>query len=284
MSQDVHPLTVPAIRALKGVRRIAALTAYDAPTAALLDRAGIDVLLVGDSVEMAVYGRSDTLGASLDVLVRHARAVSSAARRALVVGDMPFLTYHTTPEEAVRNAGRFLVEGGCSGVKLEGGAKRLPVLKAILNAEIPVMGHIGLTPQSVHALGGYKVQGKRRTESEGLLDDARRLADAGVFALVLECVPTDVAARITEAVPVPTIGIGAGPSCDGQILVVNDMLGLAPEGAKPPRFVRRYADLGRAVSDAAGRYLADVRAGAFPAEAESYGTARDLPEPARLYG
>jgi len=284
MSQEVHPLTVPAIRALKGVRKIAALTAYDAPTSALLDASGIDILLVGDSVAMAVYGADDTLGVSLDTLVRHARAVSSNARRALVVGDLPFLTYHGTPEEAVKNAGRFLVEGGCKAVKLEGGVKRLPVLKAILNAEIPVMGHLGLTPQSVHALGGYKVQGKRRTEADRLVDEARRLADAGIFALVLECVPADLAARITETVPVPTIGIGAGPSCDGQILVINDLIGLAPGGAHTPRFVRRYADVGLVVADAATRYLADVRAGTFPSERESYGTAQDLPEPARLYG
>src|SRR5437762_8497892 len=169
MSEKQEPrLTAPSIRALKGVRKIAALTAYDAPTAALLDAAGVDVLLVGDSVEMVVYGAADTLGASLDRMVAHARAVSSAAKRALVVGDLPYLTYHTTPEDAVRNAARFVVEGGCRAVKLEGGAQRLPMVRALLSAEIPVMGHIGLTPQSVNALGGFKVQGKRRRDAERL--------------------------------------------------------------------------------------------------------------------
>lgn len=261
--------TAPSIRALKGVRRIAALTAYDAPTAALLDEAGVDVLLVGDSLEMVVYGAADTLGASLDRMVAHARAVSSAASRALVVGDMPYLTYHTTPEEAVRNAARFVVEGGCRAVKLEGGVKRLPMIEAILSAEIPVMGHLGLTPQSVAALGGFRAQGRKASEAERILDEARRLSDAGIFALVLECVPDDLAARVTEAVPVPTIGIGAGPACDGQVLVLHDMVGLVPPGARTPGFVRRYADVGRVVAEAAAAYVADVRAGSFPGEAET---------------
>ena len=261
--------TAPGIRALKGVRRIAALTAYDAPTAALLDEAGVDVLLVGDSIEMVVYGAADTLGASLDRMVAHAKAVSSAAQHALVVGDMPYLTYHTTPEDAVRNAARFVVEGGCRAVKLEGGVKRLPMIQAILAAEIPVMGHLGLTPQSVNALGGFRAQGRRPSDAERLLDEARQLCDAGIFALVLECVPDDLAARVTEAVPVPTIGIGAGPACDGQILVLHDMIGLVPPGARTPGFVRRYADVGRVISEAVTAYVADVRAGAFPGEAET---------------
>jgi 3-methyl-2-oxobutanoate hydroxymethyltransferase len=277
-------LSAPAIRGLKGIRKIAALTAYDAPTAQLLDRAGIDVLLVGDSVEMVVYGASDTLAATLDRMVAHAKAVSASARRALVVGDLPYLTYHTTTEEAVKYAARFVVEGGCRAVTGEGGARRLPMIRAILDAEIPVMGHIGLTPQSVNALGGFKVQGKRRREAERILDDAKKLADAGIFSLVLECVPSELAARITEAVGVPTIGIGAGPACDGQILVVHDMIGLKAEGSKTPRFVRKYADVGAVITDAVSRYVEDVRAGTFPSEAESFAAEGDSqPTPIALY-
>lgn len=273
-------LTAPAIRALKGRRKIAALTAYDAPTAALLDAAGVDLLLVGDSLEMVVYGAPDTLGASLERMVAHAKAVSGAARRALVVGDLPYLTYHTTPEDAVRNAARFVVEGGCRAVKLEGGVQRLPMVKAILAAEIPVLGHLGLTPQSVNALGGWKVQGRRVSEARRLLDEAKRLADAGVFGLVLECVPAELAARVTEAVPVPTIGIGAGAGCDGQILVLHDLVGLTAPGARTPRFVRRYADVGAIVQAAAAAYVSDVRAGAFPSEAESFAAeAEEAPVP-----
>ena len=279
---DGPRLTAPGVRALKGRRRIAALTAYDAPTAALVDRAGVDVVLVGDSLEMVVYGAADTLGATLDRMVPHARAVSSAVRRALVVGDLPYLTYHTTPEEAVRNAARFVVEGGCRAVKLEGGSARLPMVRAILGAEIPVMGHLGLTPQSVNALGGFKVQGREAGAARRLLDDARRLADAGVFALVLECVPAEIGARVTEAVPVPTIGIGAGPSCDGQILVFHDLVGLTVPGARVPRFVRRYANVADVVLQAVSSYVADVRSGGFPAEAESF-TAEAEPAPTPLY-
>ncbi len=275
-------LTAPGLGALKGHRKIAALTAYDAPTAALLDAAGVDVLLVGDSIEMVVYGASDTLGATLDRMVAHAKAVSGAAKRALVVGDLPYLTYHTTPEEAVRNAARFVVEGGCRAVKLEGGVPRLPMIRAILSAEIPVMGHLGLTPQSVNALGGFKVQGRRASEARRLLDEAKKLADAGIFALVLECVPADVAARITEAIPVPTIGIGAGAGCDGQILVFHDLVGLTVPGARTPRFVRRYADLGAIVREAASAYVADVRSGSFPSEAESFAAEPDA-APVALY-
>lgn len=279
------PLTVPAVTALKGRRKISALTAYDAPTARLLDAAGIDVLLVGDSVEMVVYGARDTLGATLDRMVAHARAVSGAARRALVVGDMPYLTYHTTPEDAVRNAARFIVEGGCKAVKLEGGAQRLGMISALLNAEIPVMGHLGLTPQSVNALGGYRVQGKRPAEAERIVEDAQRLTEAGIFALVLECVPADLAARITESVGIPTIGIGAGAACDGQILVVNDMLGLDAPGGRKPRFVRRYADLGEVITGAVTQYIADVEKGAFPSEAESYVVEEGAhTTPLRIYG
>lgn len=276
------PVTVPVLRSLKGARKIAALTAYDAPTARLLDEAGVDLILVGDSVEMAVYGATSTLGATMDRMVAHARAVSGAASRALVVGDMPYLTYHTTSEDAVRNAARFLVEGGCKAVKLEGGAPRLPVIAALLNAEVPVVGHLGLTPQSVQVFGGFRVQGTDAEKAQTILDDAKRLEDAGVFALVLECVPADLAARVTESLSIPTIGIGAGPHCDGQILVVTDMLGLSTPGGRLPRFVRRYADLGAVITDAVSAYAADVREGRFPSEAESFGAAP--PAPVKLYG
>ncbi len=276
------PVTVPVLRSLKGVRRIAALTSYDAPTARLLDDAGIDLILVGDSVEMVVYGAPSTLTATMDRMVAHARAVSGAVRRALVVGDMPYLSYHTTAEDAVRNAARFVVEGGCKAVKLEGGTPRLPVIKAILNAEIPVVGHLGLTPQSVQVFGGYKVQGTDAERAEAILEDARRLEDAGVFALVLECVPFDLAARVTEALAIPTIGIGAGPSCNGQILVLQDMIGLTAPGGRLPRFVRKYADVGAVIAGAVAEYAADVRDGRFPSEAESFGAAPQ--SPVRLYG
>ena len=261
-------LTAPAIRALKGRRKIAALTAYDAPTAALLDAAGVDLLLVGDSIEMVVYGAADTLGASLERMVAHAKAVSGSAKRALVVGDLPYLTYHTTPEEAVRNAARFVVEGGCRAVKLEGGSQRLPMIKAILAAEIPVMGHLGLTPQSVNALGGFKVQGRRATEARRLLDEAKKLADAGVFALVLECVPAELAARITEAIPVPTIGIGAGAECSGQVLVLHDMLDIAP--GRKPRFVKNFMAGQASIGEAIGAYVREVKTCAFPGAEHCY--------------
>lgn len=285
LDPSTRPVTVPDVVSWKGRRKIAALTAYDAPTAFLLDRAGLDVLLVGDSLEMAVYGERDTLGATLDRMVAHARAVSGAAARALVVGDMPWMSYHTTPDEAVRNAARFVREGGCKAVKLEGGAVRLPMVRALLDAEIPVMGHVGLTPQSVNALGGYKVQGKTEDAADRILHDAAALADAGVFAIVLECVPADLAARITRDVSVPTIGIGAGAACDGQILVLHDMIGLKAPGAPSPKFVRRYADVGAVIGDAVTRYVADVKSGAFPTAEESYGeAARDAGTVVRLYG
>jgi 3-methyl-2-oxobutanoate hydroxymethyltransferase len=278
-------LTVPAIRELKGKRKISALTAYDAPMAQILDAAGVDILLVGDSVEMVVYGAADTLGATLDRMVAHARAVSEHTSHALVVGDMPYLTYHTTPEDAVRNAARFLIEGGCRAVKLEGGSARLPMIRALLNAEIPVMGHLGLTPQSVNVLGGFKVQGRRYSDAERLVDEAGQLAEAGIFALVLECVPPDVAARITEAVPVPTIGIGAGPHCDGQILVTHDLIGLKAAGSKTPRFVRRYADVGAVIADAVTRYVSDVGEGRFPSSAETFAASEgESGSVVRIYG
>ena len=279
MSERTAPVSIPDLIAQKGKEKIAVLTAYDAPSARLLDAAGIDVLLVGDSVEMAVYGQPSTLTASLDALVRHAKAVSGAARRALVVGDMPFLSYQVSPSDAVRNAGRFLAEGGCGAVKLEGGRRVLPAAEAILAADIPVMGHVGMTPQSFRKFGGFKVQGKSAAAADEILEDAVALDKAGCFAIVLECVPDALAERITEAVSVPTIGIGAGPHCDGQVLVYHDLLGLS--GDFRPKFVRRYAELAPVIEDAARRYLQDVKSGAFPSREETF--APDAPPLRRVY-
>ncbi len=265
---ETSPLTIPALVAAKGGEKIAMLTAYDAPSAALLDAAGVDVLLVGDSVEMAVYGEPNTLSATMDSMVRHSRAVSRAVRRAVVVGDMPFLSYQTDPSRAVLNAGRFLAEGGCAAVKVEGGGRVLPAVEAILAADIPVMGHVGLTPQSFHKFGGFKVQGREAGSARAIRDDAKALAEAGCFAIVLECVPAPLAAEITREIGVPTIGIGAGPSCDGQVLVFHDVMGLTRN--LHPRFVRRYADLSSVIEGAAKAFTRDVKEGSFPTEQESF--------------
>ncbi len=261
-------LTAPEVRARKGRGRLVMMTAYDAPTARIADEAGCDILLVGDSLGMVVLGYEDTLSVTLDDMVRHTAAVARTRPRALVVADMPYLTYHTGPRDAVLAAGRLIREGRAEAVKLEGGSKRIPIVEALLDAEIPVMGHLGLTPQSLHAMGGFRVQARVVSEIERLLDDARRLADAGAFAIVLEGIPADVARLVTNAVPVPTIGIGAGAECDGQVLVFHDALGL---GAGPtPRFVRRYADLHADAVSALQRYADEVRSGAFPSSDEAY--------------
>jgi 3-methyl-2-oxobutanoate hydroxymethyltransferase len=265
---QASPVTVPLLVSSKGVDKIAMMTAYDAPTAALLDEAGLDVLLVGDSLAMTVYGEANTLSATMETMLRHAKAVSRSCRRALVVGDMPFLSYQTDAREAVTNAGRFLSEAGCAAVKVEGGRRILPAVEAILAADIPVMGHVGLTPQSVHKLGGFKVQGRDSGAAHEIREDAKALAEAGCFAIVLECVPTGLAAEITAEVPVPTIGIGAGPDCDGQVLVFHDVVGLTRD--LRPRFVRRYADLSGVIREAARAYAKDVREGTFPNAEESF--------------
>lgn len=265
---ETSPVTIPALAAAKGIERIAMLTAYDAPSASLLDSAGVDVLLVGDSVEMVVYGEPNTLSATMDSMVRHARAVSRAVKRALVVGDMPFLSYQTDISRAVENAGRFLAEAGCAAVKVEGGSRILPAVEAILAADIPVMGHVGLTPQSYHKLGGFKVQGREPATARQIVDDAKALAAAGCFSIVLECVPAALAAEITREVAVPTIGIGAGPSCDGQVLVFHDVMGLTRD--LRPRFVRKYADLSGTIEEAAREFTRDVRDGSFPTAEESF--------------
>jgi 3-methyl-2-oxobutanoate hydroxymethyltransferase len=261
-------LTAPAIKARKGGDKITMVTAYDEPSARIADRAGADIILVGDSVANVVLGRGDTLAMSVDEMVYHTAAVMTAEPRGLVVGDMPWLSYHTTPEEAVHNAGRLIRDGGAGAVKLEGGRKRLDVVTAVLGAEIPVMGHLGLTPQSVHAMGGYRVQGKQAAAAYELITDSKSLADAGVFAIVLEGVPDVVAAMVTEEVAVPTIGIGAGANCDGQVLVFHDVLGLHDK--RTAKFVRQYANLADTAVEALERFFADIRSGDFPAEDETY--------------
>ena len=262
------PVTIPLLVAAKGHERISMLTAYDAPTAALLDAAGVDVLLVGDSVAMTVYGDPNTLSADMDTMIRHTHAVARATRRALVVGDMPFLSYQAEPGRAVENAGRFLADGGAAAVKVEGGRRILPAVEAILAADIPVMGHLGLTPQSYRKFGGFKVQGREADSARQIRDDAKALAEAGCFAIVLECIPDSLAAEITADLAIPTLGIGAGASCDGQVLVFHDVVGLTRD--LRPRFVRRYADLSTAIENAARAFTNDVKSGAFPSREESF--------------
>ncbi|PYQ58880.1 MAG: 3-methyl-2-oxobutanoate hydroxymethyltransferase [Acidobacteria bacterium] len=238
------------------------LTAYDFPTAKIADAAGTDIILVGDSLGMVVLGYPDTLSVTVDEMLHHTRAVARGTQRALVVGDMPYLSYHISLEESVRNAGEF-IRAGAQAVKIEGGkAQRIKTIEAILDAEIPVMGHIGLTPQSVNVVGGFKLQGKHADDAKRLIDEAVALDGAGCFSIVLECVPEELAALITERVSVPTIGIGAGPSCDGQVLVFHDLLGLYD--GHTPKFVRRYASIGDEMLNAIAKYLEDVRSGRFP--------------------
>lgn len=261
-------ITAPSIRSRKGGEKITMVTAYDEPSARIADRAGADIILVGDSVANVVLGRPDTLGMTIAEMVYHTAAVASAAPRALVVGDMPWLSYHTTPTEAVHNAGALVRDGHAEAVKLEGGEKRVDVIRAVLDAEIPVMGHLGLTPQSVHSMGGYRVQGKQAAAAYELVTEAKRLADAGVFAIVLEGVPDVVAEMVTSEIAVPTIGIGAGAGCDGQVLVFHDVLGL--HDRKTAKFVRQYANLADVAVDALERFFADVKSGAFPDDDETY--------------
>jgi 3-methyl-2-oxobutanoate hydroxymethyltransferase len=249
-------------------KKIVCLTAYDYPTARLLDEAGVDVILVGDSLAMVVLGYDSTLPVTLEEMLHHARAVRRGTKHALVVADMPFGSYHADTAESLRNAVRFVKEAGVEAVKVEGGERRLELIARLTEAEIPVMGHIGLTPQSVNALGGYRVQGKTTDSAEQLLRDARAVEAAGAFAVVLEAVPRELAAQITRELRIPTIGIGAGPDCDGQILVVHDMLGLTFD--QTPKFARKYANVGEAISSAVRGYCEDVRSGTFPSDSESY--------------
>jgi 3-methyl-2-oxobutanoate hydroxymethyltransferase len=272
-------ITVPSLLQRKSAanstsKKIVCLTAYDYPTSRLADEAGVDVILVGDSLGMVVLGYDSTLPVTLEEMIHHTRAVRRGTRRALVVADMPYGTYHADTPESLRNAVRFVKEGGAEAVKVEGGERRLELIARLTEAEIPVMGHVGLTPQSVNALGGYRVQGKTPDAAEQLLRDAHAVEAAGAFAVVLEAVPRELAARITREVRIPTIGIGAGPECDGQILVMNDMLGLTFTPA--PKFARQYANVGEMISGAVREYCEDVRNGAFPSDSESYHSGEPL--------
>ena len=256
-------LSMPGLAAMKrDGERLVMLTCYDALFARLLDAAGVDLLLVGDSLNEVIAGHRTTLSTTLDQMIYHAAAVRRGTTRALVVVDLPFLTYQVSVEEAIRNAGRVMAETDCHAVKLEGGAVMVPVVEALVSRGIPVVGHLGLTPQSINTLGGYKVQGRDEAAAERLVADAMALEAAGASALVLELVPRAVAARVTAAVRVPTIGLGAGSACDGQVLVLHDLLGLNEGFA--PKFLKRYADLGAAVRTAVGAYADDVRAGRYP--------------------
>ena len=261
-------MTAPIVRARKGSDRpLVMVTAYDAPTARVADAAEVDLILVGDSVAMVVLGYEDTLHVTVDDLVHHTAAVARARPHPMIVADLPWMSYHTGRADAVRNAAR-LVRAGAQAVKLEGGRKRVAVVEAIADAEIPVMGHLGLTPQSFHAMGGFKVQGKDLDAAKALVEDAQALSEAGCFAIVLEGIPDVVAQLITESVPVPTIGIGAGLHCDGQVLVFHDVLGF--DDRIQPKFVRRYAHLKADAVAGLRAWAADVRTGAFPADAEAY--------------
>ncbi|MDY0041348.1 MAG: 3-methyl-2-oxobutanoate hydroxymethyltransferase [Desulforhabdus sp.] len=255
-------ITVPDILGAKGRRKLTMLTAYDFPTARWVDQSGVDMILVGDSLAMVVLGHEDTLSVGMEEMIHHTKAVSRAAERALVIGDMPFLSYQAGIEQAVLNAGRFLKDGRAQAIKLEGGARVLPQVKAIVAAGIPVQGHLGLTPQSAAQMGGFKVQGKTAEAAKALIDDAQALSEAGCFSIVLEAIPAPIAARITEAVPIPTIGIGAGPDCDGQVLVIHDVLGLFDRFI--PKFVKQYARLGEPIQEALTRYREEVEKGLFP--------------------
>jgi 3-methyl-2-oxobutanoate hydroxymethyltransferase len=269
-------ITVPSILERKSgvspkgssLAKITCLTAYDYPTARLLDEAGVDVLLVGDSLAMVVLGYESTLPVTMEEMLQCTRAVRRGTRHSLLVADMPYGSYHDEPAQAVRNAVRFVKEAGAEAVKIEGGERRMELISRVVEAEVPVMGHIGLTPQSVNAFGGFRVQGKSEEAGEQLLRDARAVEAAGAFAIVLESIPRELAARITAKLKIPTIGIGAGPDCDGQILVVHDLVGLS--FGHQPKFARRYADVGEMISRAATEYCRDVQKGTFPSDEESY--------------
>jgi 3-methyl-2-oxobutanoate hydroxymethyltransferase len=277
-------MTVPTVTRRKvrdGEDPLVMVTAYDAPGARIADEAGVDMILVGDSVAMVVLGYDDTLQVTVEDLAHHTAAVARAKPAALIVGDLPWMSYHVSTEETVRNAAA-LVRAGAQCVKLEGGRKRVPMIEALVDAEIPVMGHLGLTPQSMHAMGGFKVQARESEAALQLVADAKALQHAGCFAIVLEGVPDEVAGMVTDALDVPTIGIGAGGRCDGQVLVFHDLLGI--EDRVSPKFVRRYASLKDDAVAAMSAFAADVRTGAFPSAAESYHLSAEQSEALSLYG
>ncbi len=269
MSAESRPLTVTDLLAMKAAgTRIVMLTCYDAVFARLLEQAGVDVLLVGDSLNQVLAGHETTLSTTLDQMIYHAGSVRRASRRALVFVDLPFLTYQITIPEAIRNAGRVLQESGAHGVKLEGGSHMVETVRALVDRGIPVIGHLGLTPQSVHALGGYRVQGRDPAARERLLNDAKALETAGACSIVLELIPADLAGRISKTLTIPTIGIGAGRQCDGQVLVLHDMLGLNEQFA--PKFLKHYASLGEDVRQAVRTYASEVREGKYPGKEHSF--------------
>jgi len=271
---EVKRVTTETLRKKKAAgEKIAMITAYDFPGAKMADEAGADVILVGDSLAMAVLGYDSTLPVTMEEMLHHTRAVSRGTRRALVVGDMPFLSYQVNADEAVRNAGRFLQEAGAAAVKLEGGREVAGTVARLVKTGIPVMGHLGLTPQSVQQIGGYTLQAKGAKTALLLLDDAQALADAGAFAIVLEKIPIEVAAEVTARAPVATIGIGSGPACDGQVLVFHDLLGMY-DGFKA-KFVKQYAQIGAAIREAIGRYVLEVYQGNYPEEEHAWHMERD---------
>ncbi len=261
-------VTVPDIMSAKGKRKLTEITAYDYPTALFVDQSGIDMILVGDSLAMVVLGQEDTLSVGMTEMLHHTLAVSRGARNSLVIGDMPFLSYQASVEQALINAGRFLKEGRAGAVKLEGGARVVPQIKALVEAGIPVQGHLGLTPQSAQQFGGFKVQGKTAEAAKIMIEDARALEEAGCFSIVLEAIPSAIAERITHAVKIPTIGIGAGSACDGQVLVIHDVLGLYERFT--PRFVKQYAKLSESIREALARYKDEVEKGVFPGPEHSF--------------
>ncbi len=269
-ASEKSAVTIPLIRARKKTGgKIVAITAYDYAVASIMDAVGVDILLVGDSLGMTLLGYQNTLPVTMDEMIDHTKPVARAARNALVVGDMPFLSYHLSAEQAVANAGRFIKEGGAAAVKIEGAStRRLGLIETLVEADIPVLGHIGMTPQSVGRFGGFKTQGTTPEAARRLVREARGIERAGAFAVVIECVPAEVAAEITAAVGIPTIGIGAGPACDGQIIVFHDLVGF--HGGYLPKFVKTYADLHGVITEAIGRYRDDVRAGVFPDADHSY--------------
>jgi 3-methyl-2-oxobutanoate hydroxymethyltransferase len=274
-------ITVPEVRSRKGKDPLVMVTAYDAPGARIADEAGVDLILVGDSLAMVVLGYDDTLQVTIEDMAHHVGAVARAKPRPLIVGDLPWMSYHVSVEDTVRNAA-VLIRAGAQSVKLEGGRKRLPMVHALVDAEMPVMGHLGLTPQSIRAMGGFKVQAKAHQAALDLIADAKALAHAGCFAVVLEGVPTEVAAMVTDAVDIPTIGIGAGPDCDGQVLVAHDLLGI--EDRISPKFVRRYGSMKDEMVAAMAHFADDVRGKAFPADSESYHLSDEVAETLGLYG
>jgi 3-methyl-2-oxobutanoate hydroxymethyltransferase len=275
-----RPASAPDVAARKGSGTpLVMVTAYDAPSARVVEEAGVDLILVGDTLAMVVLGYDDTLHVTIEDMAHHVAAVARTKPKALVVGDLPWMSYHVSREETVCNAAT-LIRAGAGAVKLEGGRKRIDSIRAILDAEIPVMGHVGLTPQSIHAFGGFRVQGKTLDAAREIVDDAVALAEAGCFAVVLECVPDAVARLVTDAIPVPTIGIGAGRHCDGQVLVYHDLLGL--QDWLRPKFVRRYANQQADAVAAVARFADDVRVGNFPSSDETYHAADDVAETLRL--